>query len=264
MNKKKLSASVVTYNSEYDIRGVMDSIYSSSCIEDLDVYVIDNGSSDRTIDILKKEYLRTRLIETGKNIGYGSGHNIALKESHADYHFVINPDVRFGNYVIEDIYNYMELDTETVLSIPTIYGENGERKYPPKRDPQLHYLLARYFPNMPICKKWINEYCEIEKTTRAEQPFQINVCSGSFMAFRMKSIKAVNYFDEDYFLYFEDFDLSRRIRTQGKIMCLPNIMITHEGKREAHHSAKAKKLFFSSMITYYRKWGILNEHNVIT
>ncbi len=251
----KISASVVTYNNENEIKGVLDSLINSSCIDNMDVYVVDNCSVDKTKEIIKKEYPKVKLIESKNNAGYGGGHNQALRVTNAEYHFVINPDILFEKDLIQHIVDYMDKHEEVVMCIPAVHDMDGELKCPPKRDPKLRYLFARFFPKMGFTKKWLKEYQREEEVKNAKEPFEIEICSGSFMAMRKKAAEAIGYFDERYFMYFEDFDISRSIRKKGKIMYLPQFQIIHEGKRAAHHSKAAKKMLTDSMKKYYKKWG---------
>lgn len=251
----RISASVVTYNNENEIRGVLDSLMNSSCIEDMDVYVVDNRSHDRTREIVKAEYPKVKLIESKTNAGYGGGHNQALRISQAEYHFVINPDILFEKELIEQVVGYMDDHPEVVLCIPAVHDMDGELKCPPKRDPKLRYLVARFLPKNSVADKWLREYRLEDKVLSAKEPFEIEICSGSFMAMRRSVAEDIGYFDERYFMYFEDFDISRSMRKKGKIMYLPQFKVIHEGKRAAHHSKTARKMLTDSMKKYFKKWG---------
>ncbi len=251
----KISASVVTYNNEKEIRGVLDSLMNSSCIGDMDVYVVDNCSSDNTKEIVVREYPAVRLIESKTNSGYGGGHNQALRVSDAEYHFVINPDILFEKDLISQVVGYMDGHPDVAMCIPAVYDMDGKLKYPPKTDPKLRYLVFRFLPKIGLTKKWLKEYSREDEVRNAVEPFEIEVCSGSFMAMRRAVAEVIGFFDERYFMYFEDFDISRSVRTKGKIMYLPQFKVIHEGKRAGHHSKTARKMLVESMKKYYRKWG---------
>lgn len=255
VDKVRISASVVTYNNEKEIRGVLDSLMNSSCLMDMEVYVVDNCSQDRTCEIVVNEYPQVKLIHSTENVGYGAGHNQALRLSVADYHLVINPDILFDTDLVEQAVEYMENHTEVAMCIPAVYDIDGTLKFPPKRDPRIRYFVSRLLPRNTITNKWLDEYGMKPEVKSAAAPFEIEVCSGSFMVMRRKIAESIGFFDERYFMYFEDFDISRSIRTKGKIMCLPRLKVFHEGKRAAHHSKTARKMFVDSMRKYYNKWG---------
>lgn len=254
MKNFRISASIVTYNNEKEIRGVLDSLLESSVINKLDVFVVDNGSIDKTVKIVQENYSNIHLIKTEKNVGYGSGHNEAIRIVNSEYHFIINPDIKFDPKLIENIVGYFEKNRDAVLCIPNVFDEDNTLKYPPKKDPRIRYLLGRYFEFLGgVLKKWSDEYgC---KDILLDRPVEIEFCSGSFMAARTDALKKVGGFDSRFFLYFEDADLSRRMRKHGKVVCNPYYSVQHEGKRESHKSFKGLKMMLSSMIKYFFKWG---------
>lgn len=251
----KISASVVTYNNEKEIRGVLDSLINSSCLEHMDVYVVDNCSHDRTCEIVINEYPQVKLINSATNVGYGAGHNQVLRISAADYHLVINPDILFDKGLIEQVVGYMETHQKVAMCIPTVFDMDGTLKFPPKCDPKMRYLVSRFLPRTKITNKWMEEYVREAEVKSLTDPFEIEVCSGSFMVMRRSIAESIGYFDERYFMYFEDFDISRSIRAKGEIMCLPQCKVFHEGKRAGHHSKAARKMLIDSMKKYYKKWG---------
>lgn len=254
MSNFKISASIVTYNNEKEIKGVLDSLITSTIKDILEIYVVDNCSSDKTLDIVRNRYKNVNIIEMETNVGYGSGHNAALKTTNSKYHFIINPDIKFNVNLIEDITNYFEKNNDVVLCIPNIHDINDKLKFPPKKDPKIRYLIGRYFSSLgSIFKKWADEY--EGKNIKMDIPFEIEFCSGSFMITRTELAKKINGFDDRYFLYFEDADLSRKMREYGKVVCNPNFNVQHEGKRASHKSIKGLRMMLSSMVKYFNKWG---------
>lgn len=251
----EISASIVTYNNQNEIRGVLDSLINSSCIDSMQIYVVDNCSQDDTINIVNKEYPSVTVIHSPKNGGYGFGHNQAIKITNAKYHFVINPDILFDTSLIERIVEFLDTHEDIVLAIPAVYDEAGILKYPPKRNPRVRYLLSRFLPNNKLTNSWREEYEMRHQCDKDEEYLEIEVCSGSFMSMRMDAVRKIGGFDERYFMYFEDMDISRQLSRFGRIVCMKHFKVVHEGKRAAHHSNNAKKMMLDSMIKYFNKWG---------
>lgn len=249
-----ISVSIVTYNNENEICGVLDSLFASSIIDNLEIYIVDNNSTDGTIPLIKEKYAQLNIIEMSSNLGYGGGHNVAINRVNSKYHFIINPDIKFDSKLLENIVGFLENKNDVVLCIPNIHDVDNKLKYPPKKDPTIRFLLGRYLSKYGgVFRKWADEYeC---KNIHLDQPIEIEFCSGSFMATRTDVLKKVNGFDDHFFLYFEDADLSRRMREYGKVVCNPIYAVQHEGKRESHKSFKAFKLMLVSMIKYFNKWG---------
>lgn len=254
MKKIKLSASIVTYNNENEIRGVLDSLISSSISDFIEIYVVDNCSTDKTVEIINNEYDNICFIQSEKNLGFGNGHNVAIRLINTKYHFIVNPDVKFDNLLIENLVEYLEENKDVALCIPNVLDEDKKLRYPPKKNPKIRYLLGRYLESYGhIFRKWTSEY--VMKDVSISEPIEIEFCSGGFMAVRTEILKKVNGFDSRFFLYFEDADITRRIRKYGKIICNPHFSIIHEGKRESHKSWKGLIMMLSSMVKYFNKWG---------
>ncbi len=252
--RKKITASIVTFNNSDEIRGVLNAIQQSRSEYEIETYVVDNNSADGTLDIVKNEYPNIRIIENKENLGYGAGHNRAIKIAESDYHFIINPDISFEASLLDDAAKYLDKHSDTVLISPSVYDMEGTRKHPPKRNPRIRYIIPRLISSKnKLFEKWRDEYTL--RRVESKEPFDIEFCSGSFMICRTSALKKVGGFDERYFLYYEDADLSRMMAKEGKVECVPYLRVKHRGVRAAHHSSKARKLMIQSMIKYFNKWG---------
>ena len=249
----KLSASIVTYNSIGDIRGVLDSLRQSDCADQCVVTVVDNGSTDGTVELLEREYPEITLIRSG-NVGYGAGNNKALLNARSDYHFVLNPDVVFGPTLLSDVVSYMEQNKACVLCTPDVYDGDGKRIPSPRKAPRLRYIVARFLPwKLKILQTWRDEFTDYQNQNADAYP--IELCPGFFMAMRTLAAQQIGGFDERFFLYYEDTDLSRRMREKGEVMCLPFLHVTHHEKRAAYRSRWARRQMIRSLIRYFNKWG---------
>lgn len=254
MNEKiTLSFSIVTYNNEEEIRNVLNSVLQVNPAIVKHIYVIDNGSADDTVKIVQNEYKTVECICTGENLGYGAGHNVAIMRTDTNYHIILNPDIVFAVNTIEEIIRYLEAHEETVMCIPRIEGFDNEEQNTPRRDPSIRFLVGSLLnEKFKKTAKWNREYRMINDET---EPFSIEFCSGCFMAARTDALKQIKGFDPRYFLYFEDADLTRRIRELGKVEVVPFITIVHEGKREARKNMRGLLRFMKSAVKYFNKWG---------
>jgi GT2 family glycosyltransferase len=249
-----VSASVVTYNNANEIDTVLNCLEQSSIIKNLRIFVVDNKSVDNTVNIVRENHSTARLFVNDVNKGYGGGHNTVISKLDSKYHLVINPDIKFNNTLIEEAISFMECNPNVVLMIPQICDFNWIPKDIPRRDPTIRYLVGSYLSKYTgMFSKWRNQYCTVD--TPCDQPYEIQFCSGSFMVFRTESFCRINGFDERFFLYFEDCDISRRIRRYGKIICNPLISVCHLGKRESHANFKAFVRMIESGIRYFKIWG---------
>lgn len=139
-----ITASIVTYHHHFkDIRKVIECILSSPVSI---LYIIDNSSNDRLRELAKIS-AKIKYIHS-VNLGYGAGHNIAIRESidiGATYHIVVNPDIYFEEGVIEKLIIYMNKYSEVGLVMPRVLYPNGELQYLCKLLPTPFDLLFRRF-----------------------------------------------------------------------------------------------------------------------
>ncbi|GHT97343.1 glycosyl transferase family 2 [Spirochaetia bacterium] len=229
------------------------------CIKmaDIDfVYVVDNSYNDY-YRIVEKEFENIRYIYS-ENFGYGANHNIALRAAldvGSDFHIILNPDIYFEPDVIPSLLHYMNENDNTVYILPKVLYQDGEIQYLCKLLPTPFDLLARRFlPNKSIFKQLNEKYCL--KSFGYNKEINPPCLSGCFMFLRMSAIKEYNiFFDEQYFLYCEDFDFIRRLHRIGKTIYYPNVSIIHDHAKQSYKSRKWLFVHIKSVITYFNKWG---------
>lgn len=250
-----VTASIVTYFTETeDIVNVLNSC-SRSPIDK--VFVIDNSSEERIKQIAKK-YPKVTYIPNINN-GYGAGHNIGIKRSleiGAQFHIVINPDIYWIDPVIETLEKYMNSHPEIGLAIPSVKNPDGSIRFVCRLLPTPKDLLLRRF--IPF-KKWQDRNDEIYqmKFTGYDREMTIPTASGCFMFLRNSIIEKIGGFDDRYFMYMEDVDLSRRVGGESGNVYLPSVSVFHKADRGSYKNKKLLKHHIKSAIKYFNKWGWL-------
>lgn len=250
-----LSVSIVTYNSERDLHCVLDSLKNTQGI-DFCVTVIDNNSTDDSVSAARSSGLNCELICLNRNIGYGAANNIAIRESDARYHLVTNPDVKFDSQLLKACMEFMDANPDVAIITPKLLNTDGSEQYTPKGRPRISYLLAGFIEKrtgkiMPLRSKYTL------RGQRIDVPREIDFCAGCFMFCRTSMLKACGGFDEHFFLYFEDADLTLRIQKHGKTVYNPALLVTHIWKRDNHRiEGIAHEL--ASMARFLLKWRRLS------
>lgn len=220
------------------------------------LYLIDNSLND---DLRELEKLDTRIeyIYNNANLGYGTAHNIAMQKSiegNVKYHLVLNPDVYFNKGIIKKLYEFMELNSDVGLVMPKIVYPDGNIQFLAKLLPTPLILFFRRFMPFKKLKEKINEKYEF-RFTGYNKSMNVPCLSGCFMFLRVSALKEVGLFDENFFMYFEDTDLSRRIHKKYKTILFPKVSIYHEYRRESYKSKKLLLYHIKSAIYYFNKWG---------
>lgn len=246
----KITASIVTYNSADEICDVLDSVLQ---INEIEIYVVDNASKDNTVQLVKERYPSVKLIASAENLGFGGGHNLALKEVDSDYHIFVNPDISIARDEFGKMVSYMESHPDVVVLTPRVLNPDGSEQFLPKRRPSFKYLFGGRLENkLKMCYRWRSEYTMRGETI--EEPIQVDFSTGCFMFCRTDALKAVGGFDDRYFLYFEDADLTREMQKVGRTMYVPSVCVTHKWKRENGKLGKGFFLALHSMTKYFYKW----------
>lgn len=253
----QITASIVLYNNpKVKIRKAIESFLKTNM--KIKLFLIDNSPND----ILRNLNTDTRIeyIFNNRNIGFGAAHNIILKKiiNKSEFHLVLNPDVFFEKNVIESIYHFMHANKNIGLVIPKILNLDKTIQYLPKLLPTPLDFLIRWFPFTRKIKDKRNNKYELRFADYTSF-FEIPIISGCFTFINTNILKKGLFYDERFFMYFEDFDLSRRVNKNFKTIYFPDVEIIHEYERGARHNMKLTIIFIKSLIRYFNKWGWFND-----
>ena len=248
-----ITASIVTYNTDHnELSKCIDSMRKNGIVP---IYISDNSPNDKLRDFCQKQE-GVIYIYNNNNLGYGAGHNVAIRKSleiHADYHLVINSDVYFDGGVIDKITKYMEENQDVGQLIPNIIYPTGELQYVVRLLPTPANLIFRRFLPQKIVQKMNYKYC-LEFNDH-KHPMNIPYHQGSFMFFRIKCFEKVGLFDERFFMYPEDIDITRRMHRYYRTMFWPEVTVVHAHRAASYKSKKMLKIHIVNMIKYFNKWG---------
>jgi len=248
-----LSIAIVTYNNERTIGKCIKSIikYVEHKLSYI-LYVIDNNSSDGTLNIVKSISDDITIIRNRKNIGFGAGHNKLLNILDSRYHIVVNPDILIQNNCITEMTEFMDSSNDIGLLSPLIKHPDGRIQYLCKRNPTFLDLFIRFiFPHTFIKR---HNYFEMRETGYNKE-FKIEYATGCFMLFRTEVFKRLCGFDEHFFLYLEDADITRRVNEISRTVFYPYNYVVHEWQRGTHKIPKLMWIDIQSAFYYFRKWG---------
>lgn len=247
--KKKISAGIVTYNNSKEIVPCLSSLIKYTKDMDVEIYVQDNGSQDDTVDIVKHQFPQVHVLESEENKGFGRGHNSIMDMIESDYHLVVNPDIVFTEYTVEKLYSFMEKNPRVGQVTPKILNDDGTEQFLPKKDPTFAYVILSKFPPF---KHYRTEYTRANEVLN--KPTKILSSTGCLFMIRTELFKNLKGFDERFFMYFEDADLSRRVRKKADVVFYPKAAVYHGWKRDNTKSLRGIRIFLTSMVKYFWKW----------
>lgn len=267
MNKKTLEIILVSYNSSYWLEKTLISLYKYyiNCSKyNIVITVVDNASTDNSVEMIQKNYPQINLIQSHKNLGFAAGNNLALRKSKADYIMLLNSDTELTDKSknIDTLIDMLEQDKNAGMITPKLLLSNGKtdmachRGEPSLFDCLLYYLgFEKIFPKI----KFFTKYHLLHKDFNTVH--EVDAITGACMITKLKTFKEVDFFDERFFMYSEDMDLCRKYREKGyKIIFNPFVEIIHHKYKSGLQSKNKKtnknikKHFYNSFLLYYDKW----------
>lgn len=245
-----ITASLVIYhNSRREINTLLDSVLRSPIDK---LYIIDNSRHD-LYRALEQRSPRICYIHN-INDGYGAAHNIAMREAirlRAKYHIVINPDIYFSEGTIESLIKYMDNHKDIGWVMPKILYPSGEVQHLCKLLPTPYDLIIRRF----LPKRLLGRVRDRFNPKISDRELNMPYLSGCFMFLRVSALRKVGLFDERFFMYGEDLDLSRRMHQQYKTIYYPGAAVVHAHRAESYHSGKMLWVHIENIAIYFNKWG---------
>ncbi len=255
-----ISCSIVLYHNPVDeVRAAIESFLN--CSKSIKLYLVDNSSND----LLRYQFISPQIeyIFNGRNLGYGSGHNLAIQKAigRSKFHLVLNPDVSFDPTILNALFDFMQLNKEVGLVMPKVFYKNGNVQHLCKKLPAPADLILRRFIPAAIqsfFRKQLDEY-EL-KHKDYNSMMKVPNLSGCFMFIRTDAFARVGVFDERYFLYLEDTDLCRRINEKYLTIYHPGVSIIHGYSKASYKSFRLMKFHLSSSLKYFNKWGWFTDN----
>lgn len=191
---------------------------------------------------------------SSNNLGYGAGHNFAISQAASDYHLILNPDVYLDLYAIERCLDQMLATPDVALITPQIIDNYEHTPHVAKRYPSLRVLAGRYLRRAGLFSEAQDRY--IYRDVDARTSFEVELAGGCFMFCRTKALRLVGGFDDQYFLYFEDFDLSHKLRKAGStLLYSPDVKIQHDGGGVAEKTWQHHGYFIKSALRFFQTHG---------
>ena len=269
-----LSVSIVVFNPDsrvlrLTLRSLVESIedaHAAGLVDSVAIDIIDN--SDITVRrsvaaaalrdaIGARPGIAGTLNSGGGNVGYGRAHNFAVRRATSRFHLVLNPDVLMARNAIRRAIQFMAARPEVALLGPGARDGNGMPQRLCKRYPSVLALGLRGFAPRSVrrlFRSYLGRY-ELRDVLDGSPLVGIPIVAGTFMFFRSTALKALDGFDERFFLYFEDFDLCLRTGRLGKIAYVSDLNITHFGGGASRKGPAHIAMFVASAWKFFRKHG---------
>lgn len=224
-----LSIIIVSFNTQELLAKCLSSVKQSAKNLNVEVFVVDNNSSDSSVDIVKSDYSWVKLFENRQNLGFSRANNQALKKAKGKYVLVLNPDTKLLPQTLTKMVKFMDSRLDVGIATCKVVLANSKldkdcrRLFPTPWRAFCHFSgLSKLFTGSRIFDQYQMGYT----SDRIEH--EIDSCVGAFMMIRSSLLKKIGLFDEDFFFYGEDLDLCWRAKVDGfKIIYTPIAKIIH-------------------------------------
>ena len=241
---------IVAFRSATDLAGCLDSI-SADAPSNSGVIVVDNGSPDDSAEVAAGHPTAPRVVRSDRNLGFGGGCNLGAKLSHADAVFFLNPDAVLVTGASATLVDALSGNDRTGAVGPCVLDPTGESRAasagaePGLRSTIGHYLLLG---RLPLLRGFFRPL----HLARPNKPASPDWVSGAAMLVRRDAFEQVGGFDEQIFMYMEDVDLCRRLRSSGwGIDYRPNAIVEH--RIGGSQSTDQPIRWFNSYFDYLRR-----------
>jgi GT2 family glycosyltransferase len=245
-----LSIIIVNWNTKKLLLDCFASVYKTVKHISMEVWLVDNASTDGSVEAVKRFYPDVKIIQNSRNLGFAAANNRALKRMCGRYAVLLNTDTVLTKGAIEAIYDFMENTPDAGMACGQLLNPDGSKQNSIANFPGLaslllnetllRILLPRRYPS---------------KRKEYKSPIEVDSCIGACLIVRKKTMDHVGLLDDDYFFFFEETDWSRRIKQSGwKIYFVPFARIIHFQGQSVGHNVGSRILFYRSRYIYFKKW----------
>ena len=245
---RDVSIIIVNYNTKVLTKDCINSVVLWTKDINYELIVVDNDSSDGSIDYLKESQKDIKIIESKTNLGFGKANNLGVSDANGKYIFLLNSDTVLLNNAVKLFFDYIEIADKNTGAIGSLLLDKNLN--------QIH--SSGFFPNKWnfFRKLFINDDKFKERIIFGEENyFDVDYLTGANIFMLKSTFEKLNGFDEDFFMYYEDTDLQRRMGAKGlKRQIIKGPKIIHlEGASSKKLSNKKRAMLLKSMLLYFKK-----------
>jgi len=242
----KLSVVIVNYNVRpylvqclQSVRRALDGIKG-------EVFVVDNDSSDDSVEVLRRDFPWVHLIANTENMGFARANNIAIRQSQGAYVLLLNPDTVVGADTFRSVLAFMDAHPEAGGAGVMMHNEDGTLA--PESRRALPTPWVSCLKMLGFSKRYYMSHLPWDA------PARIEVISGAFCMLRRQALDRIGLLDEDFFMYGEDIDLSYRLLEDGwQNWYLPCPIIHYKGRSTRKTDYRYVHIFYQAMLIFFRK-----------
>ena len=227
----KLALIIVSFNTKDLLKKCLDKVFENNLKENLEVWVVDNASSDGSCEFVKKYFPKVHIIESAENLGFSVGNNLALKKAKADYYLLLNSDTEIKKETLNTLLQFAKNNDFGVFSCKLV---NKDGSFQPNAGDlpiglALFSWIAALDDFIPVVRKFLPSFHR-KFSNYYKNGKEVGWVGGTAMMIREDVIKKIGYLDENIFMYGEDVEYCMRANKKGiKIGWTDETSIMHLG-----------------------------------
>jgi len=223
MERPDVSVVVVTWNAREHVERCLDSVRGR------DVVVVDNGSTDGTVELVRERFPEARVLEQ-ENVGMGGGNNAGMRIAEGRYFFLLNSDAWVEADALDRLIAFADEHPNAAVVGPKLQNPDGSLQRSVRGEPTLWRLSTEYFFIRKLAPRtnllnplYVGGFAH-------DAAREVDWLSGAALLVRRDAVDAVGLFDEDFFMFSEEVDWQTRFRRAGwTIWFCPDAVVTHIG-----------------------------------
>lgn len=252
----KLSIIIINYNTKALLKQTLQSVYNHPPQADFEVFVVDNHSTDSSVEMVKQNFPQVKLIENQENEGFSRANNRAIRISKGEYILLLNSDTVVLPNTFDIMLDFMDKHPQVGAAGCKVLLPDGKldlacrRSFPTPLNALFQALgLSKLFPKSRLFAQYNLTYLDEDQT------YPVDCLVGAFMLVRRKTIEQVGLLDETFFMYGEDIDWCYRIKKAGwEIYYYPEARIIHyKGASSKKKKYRMIYEFHRAMVIFYQK-----------
>ncbi|MFL7892992.1 MAG: glycosyltransferase family 2 protein [Anaerolineales bacterium] len=246
-----VSIIIVNWNTRDLLSQCLRSIFASRTTKEIEVWVVDNGSTDDSVEMVREDFPQVEITVNEHNVGFAHANNQAIKRSSGDTVMLLNPDTLVDRDVIEKLLHFLEIHSDAGVVGPRLLNPDRSLQESAYPEPTLFREFWRMFH-----LDRFNSYAEYPMDKWSiDQAVEVDVLMGACMLIRRKIFDQVGLMDEEFFIYSEEVDLCKRIRDYGwRLFWYPPATVVHYGGQSTQQVQQEMFLqLYQGKIQYFRK-----------
>lgn len=252
-----VSVVIVNWNGKENLKECLDSLFKVR-YSPLEVIVVDNGSSDGSVALVKKKFPSIKIVEVKKNLGFAEGNNLGYEKSTGGYILFLNNDCIVTDNFLDPLVAFLEKNPTVGIVQPTIIFYRPNTRLHNKINSVGSFLLKNGF-------LYHQDYGKNFTKQKYPKPFEIFSAYGACFLVRREVIDKVGLFDPDYFVYFEETDLCHRAWLAGySVVAYPSVHVFHKGAQTSEKLSQAFVQFHSFKNKFYSYLKNLGHYYLLT